>query len=775
MTACRARVRAMRLTVVLACSLVVAPAAWAGEPASPAKTRYAQIRAICPPPKPGHATCTALLRVPVASAATTTAGVTPYTVNDGASFSGPAGGLTPAQLASAYDYEPTAGGTGQSVAIVDAYDDPNIEEDLETFDSHYGLAPCTTANGCFEKVGQTGSPKLLPEADTTGWSVEISLDVETVHAVCQKCKILLVEANEPSYRDLAEAVDEAVSKGATEVSNSYAGPEIGQGATEQAAYKHAGVVIAAATGDDGYDDWDLVNEGYEAVEMPNTPASLPSVVAVGGTSLKLNSNGTRAKETVWNNNGPGDEIGLSNQFPEGATGGGCSTVFTAPLWQKSAQGFAATGCGTKRLAADISAVADPDTGFDIYDTYDCGLECELSGIGEGAGWLTIGGTSLSTPLVTSLYALAGGSGGVSYPALTLYGRLADASSLFDVTEGGNGFCDAESPSECDHPKSPNTSFGRVDCEGTTACDAAPGLDGPSGVGTPNGLAAFKPLFPTAVVTPPGTLVAGTPAAFSSAASSDPYPGGAISAWSWNWGDGTPESHEADPTYAYAAGGEHTVSLTVTDNYGLTSVVSKKPVHVLTEAAAKKKHEEEEAAAKKKHEEEAEAKQKHEEEAEAKKKHEEEAEAATKASVSPAVQGVSGFQTGLAAPVPDAQLASTSLRVSPLGAVTVKISCPAGESRCTGSATLRTLGAVTAGVAEAAGRAVLILTKGPFTAAGGRVSAVTLHLSAKARALLAHLHVLRARATIVAHDLAGATHTGQAIVTLWPAKARHGKG
>jgi hypothetical protein len=460
---------------VLAWSLVAIPAARASQPASPAVTRYAQIRRVCPLPTPGRATCFALLRVPVAPGSR---GARPYTLNDGASSSGPAGGLTPAQLASAYAYEPTAGGTGQTVAIVDAYNDPKIEEDLGTFDSNYGLAACTTANGCFKKVSQTGSTTSLPP-DEPGWSGEISLDVEAVHGACPNCKILLVEANDEKNEDLAAAVNEAVSLGATEVSNSYGDPEqVEWGAAEQAAYNHPGVVIAASTGDDGYYDWDRLNEGYLLPQMPNAPASLPTVVAVGGTSLNLNLNGTRASETVWNDNGPDDEIGLSYRRALGATGGGCSTLFTAQPWQQGVSGFAATGCGNKRLDADISAVADPLTGFDIYDSY------------KSPGWQTIGGTSLSSPLVTSLYALAGGSGGVEYPAQTPYNHLGHGSSLYDVTKGGNGFCDAEALSLCNLLGEATSIFGRVDCEGTTACNAAPGFDGPSGVGTPNGLGAF---------------------------------------------------------------------------------------------------------------------------------------------------------------------------------------------------------------------------------------------------------------------------------------------
>ncbi|HEY5344290.1 MAG TPA: S8 family serine peptidase, partial [Solirubrobacteraceae bacterium] len=332
--------------------------------------------------------------------------------NNGASEAGPEGGLTPAQLASAYEYDPAEGGAGQTVAIVDAYDEPKIEADLGKFDENYKLAPCTIANGCFKKVSQTGSTTSLPAAEPE-WGVEISLDVETVHSVCPKCKILLVEANEPTDVDLAEGVNEAVKLGATEVSNSYGGSEEAGG--EEAAYKHPGVVITASAGDQGYYGWDYVFEGHghAAPARPEMPASYPSVVAVGGTSLKLNENGTRNSETVWNDSGRPSHKEEFKQY--NATGGGCSTLLTAPSWQQNVPGWANTACGTKRLDNDIAAVADPYTGFDIYDSY------------GGPGWETIGGTSLSSPLTSALYALAGGSGGVSYPAATLYSHLGPTS------------------------------------------------------------------------------------------------------------------------------------------------------------------------------------------------------------------------------------------------------------------------------------------------------------------------------------------------------------
>lgn len=800
---------------MLVSSLFAAPGAWAGEPAH-GTIQYARLVHACPPPQPLSATCFAVLRQTVPSGAVSPAvagAAAPYVAGDGALTRGPAGGLTPALLASAYGYDP-AGGAGQTVAIVDAYDDPKIEADLAIFDSQYGLGECSKANGCFRKVNEEGSEstKALPAKDKSGWSQEISLDVDTVRAVCQACKILLVEADNEYFANLAKGVDEAVALGATEVSNSYGGPEQEMGPEERAAYEHPGVVITAATGDDGYDDWNYLLRGLAPPGMPNAPSSLPSVVSVGGTSLYLNEDGGRTDETVWNDDGLADALELPAGY---VAASGCSTLFAAQPWQLDAPGFSTAGCAGKRLAADVAADADPLTGFDIFDNYNyCGtaLECKPveEAIAEHGGWQTFGGTSLSAPMIASLYALAGGGAGLRDPALTLYGHLGQGASLYDVTEGGNGFCDGEPAPVCGRP---NREFqATVDCEGTTACNAAPGYDGPTGVGTPNGLQAFKSLLPSAVLTLPTTLVVGAPAAFQSAASSDPYPGATITHWSWSWGDGTPESHEADPAHTYLAAGSYTVSLTVSDSYGLTSVASDRSVEVVGEAAAKKKHEEEEVATRKREEEEAKKtreqeealkvkheeealKTKHEEELAETKRHEEqqeqaarnkhreeeetaitkkhEEEAATKKHEeektlsSPGVQQIAAFRALAPPVVPDAQLASTALVVSPSGTIAVKVSCPAAESTCLGTVTLRTLIAVSARFAHTtrSRAAVLTLAAGSFTVAGGKLTTLELHLSAKARALLARSHLLHARAIVLAHDPAGARHTEQAIVTL----------
>jgi len=442
---------------------------------------------VCKVPKhAGEARCFAMRRVLVDEG---TKGALPFKPAAGASGTGtigPAGGLTPGDLATAYAL-PATGGAGQTVAIVDAFNDPNIVDDLKTFDANYLLKACNKANGCLQVVGQKGTAKL-PANDTTGWSVEESLDVETVHSICPNCKILLVEANSAENSDLATAENTAVAMGATVVSNSFGGPESGADSASQSAFNHPGVVITASTGDDGYYDFDELGE-YGAVNQPNFPASSPDVVAVGGTSLFLGQTGARQSETVWNDNGVQDyyEQYFGDRF--GASGGGCSTVFSAKSWQTHVAGWKNTSCGSKRLAADVAAVADYLTGLDIYDSYSCG-SCS-----PAPGWFTVGGTSLAAPLIAGAFALAGGANGVDYPAMTLYDNIGKA---YDVTVGGNGWCDGEGAAACGNPN--QTADGILDCDYSAAgksqadgaCDALAGFDGPTGVGTPNGLAVFTP-------------------------------------------------------------------------------------------------------------------------------------------------------------------------------------------------------------------------------------------------------------------------------------------
>ncbi|WEO96620.1 S53 family peptidase [Streptomyces sp. FXJ1.172] len=334
-------------------------------------------------------------------------------------------GYGPSDLQSAYGLTSaaSANGSGRTIAIVDAYDDPNAAADLAKYRSYYGLPSCTTSNGCFKKVSQTGSTTSLPSADS-GWAEEESLDLDMASAICPNCNILLVEAKSATMTNLGTAVNEAVKLGAKYVSNSYGGAESSADTSYDSSYfNHPGVAITVSAGDSGY--------GAEY------PAASKYVTAVGGTALSKASSTTRGwTESVW-----------KTSSTEG-TGSGCSSYDTKPAWQTD------TGC-SKRTIADVSAVADPATGVSVYDSY-----------GVTAGWYTFGGTSASSPIIASVYALAGTPSSSSYPAKFPY-TAAGTSALNDVTSGNNGSC---SPSYL--------------------CTARSGYDGPTGWGTPEGTAAF---------------------------------------------------------------------------------------------------------------------------------------------------------------------------------------------------------------------------------------------------------------------------------------------
>lgn len=557
--------------VALAATMTAAATAatrTAGNPAQPhSVTLYAVGKRACPAtPRPHTASCDAVIRTVVRKG---TKGARAFKLAAGAVKAGaigPAGGLTPGDLATAYGLT-TTGGHGQTVAIVDAYNDPHINADLQTFDSHYGLAACSTTNGCLRVVNQTGGA-APPASDTKGWSVEESLDVEAVHSVCQGCKIILVEANSDSDTDLGIAENKAVALGANEVTNSFGGPEGGSNTTFQNAFNHPGVVITASAGDDGYYDYDLLG----SVNQASIPAAYNTVVSVGGTSLYLGQAATRQSETVWNDNGARDYDQQLVGAPLGASGGGCSTKFSAQRWQTSLSTWGSTGCGSKRLDSDVSAVADYLTGLDVYDSFSC------SGCSPAPGWFTIGGTSLSSPIIAAAYALAGGARGVRYPALTLYGHQGKA---YDVTTGGDGWCAGAGAAGCPNPNSQG--FGVVDCAytasgavavGDRACDALTGFDGPTGVGSPNGLAMFTRTGPAATISGPATVAHGTSQTWH-ASVSDPFPGGTVTSYKWSWGDGGSSTTATGiAAHNYVTGGvTRTITLTVTDNYGMTGTAT----------------------------------------------------------------------------------------------------------------------------------------------------------------------------------------------------------
>ncbi|HET9393502.1 MAG TPA: S53 family peptidase [Candidatus Rubrimentiphilum sp.] len=322
-------------------------------------------------------------------------------------------GYAPADLQAAYALPSSANGAGQTVAIVDAYDAVTAESDLGVYRAQFGLPPCTTANGCFKKVNQTGGS--TPPAANASWGQEISLDLDMVSAICPNCHILLVEANSASFVDLGTSVNTAASLGANAISNSYGGSEVSNEMTYDAYYNHPGHAVTVSSGDSGY-----------GVEYP---AASPYVTAVGGTSLSRASNARGWSETVWS-----------------GAGSGCSALEAKPSWQTD------TGC-TRRTVADVSAVANPNTGVAVYDS---------TAYRGQSGWMVFGGTSVASPVIASVYALAGNAGSVNYGSFS----YANLGALFDVTSGSNGSC------------------------GTYLCTGRAGYDGPTGNGTPNGIGAF---------------------------------------------------------------------------------------------------------------------------------------------------------------------------------------------------------------------------------------------------------------------------------------------
>jgi len=499
------RLRPAVIAAVLA--LLCLPGVAAGS-VSPLPSSDYTVRAVCARAARGRAGCLALQLVPQTAAARARRhplGFTRSTPLTAPSPGAGAFGLRPQDLHTAYDL-PTSASSAQTVALVDAYNDPTAEADLKAYDEEFALPACTAGNGCFKQVNQNGEaanlpfPKTTTELETarkgsrsareeaeeaTGWGVEISLDIEVTHATCESCEILLVEANVPSYEDLEQGERSAATLGAGEISNSWAGPEEGETPELESAspFNHKGIVITAAAGDDGYLNWDA--EAASERGYVNFPASSPHVVAVGGTRLSLAGGSAWAGETVWNG--------------YYATGGGCSVVFTAQPWQQSVSDWSGVGCGTKRAVSDVSADADPYTGVAVHDTSpECEYQYEEAKVKHVLYWCTIGGTSAASPLIASTFALAGGANGVEYPAKTLYeNELKSPGSLHDVTTGSNG--------ECTKPFSETGLSGCTtaeegkSCASKAICVAGSGYDGPTGVGTPDGITAFKPL---AAVSPP---------------------------------------------------------------------------------------------------------------------------------------------------------------------------------------------------------------------------------------------------------------------------------
>jgi subtilase family serine protease len=293
-------------------------------------------------------------------------------------------GLQPSQIIAAYSFSTSSSaGAGTTIAIVDAYDDPTAESDLNVFSSQFGLPACTTANGCFKKVNQTGGTKGLPRTDG-GWALEIALDVEWAHAIAPGAKILLVEARSSSLSNLFAAEDYAKTH-AQYVSNSWGASEFGSEHSYDGHFSQTGVSFFASSGDGGSQSW---------------PSTSPNVISVGGTTLTFNSDGSLASETGWS-----------------GSGGGCSAYESA----NPAQNTGSVNCSGKRGTPDVSLDADPNSGVSVYDS---------TPYAGSAGWWQVGGTSASSPM----WAARSADAGVQVNSAYVYGS---SISYRDITSGSN--------------------------------------------------------------------------------------------------------------------------------------------------------------------------------------------------------------------------------------------------------------------------------------------------------------------------------------------------
>jgi hypothetical protein len=384
----------------------------------------------------------------------TTAHPTAQTVRPGAIPSGEGYGPSTFQAAYGLTAASAADGSGTTVAVVDAYNDPTAASDLATYRSAAGL-PALTA-GQFTVYNQNGATSPLPATAPTSddWTLEESLDVDMVSAICPLCKIDLVEATNDSGTGLYVAEETAATTlGAHYISNSWGGSESSTDLTYDSEYFGvSGTVYTASAGDGAYSAGVIY------------PATSPHVVGVGGTTLNTASNSRGYTESVW-----------ETSSSEG-TGSGCSSNEPQPAWQSALSVI--TAVCSQKVDNDTAADADPNTGAAVYDTTN----------GNG-GWNEVGGTSESSPMIAAVFALAGNNGnGGENAADSIYTHT---SNLYDVTTGSNGSCGS-----------------------SLLCTAKTGYDGPTGWGTPDGLTAFQSNSTssnTVTVTNPGnqTTTAGT--------------------------------------------------------------------------------------------------------------------------------------------------------------------------------------------------------------------------------------------------------------------------
>jgi hypothetical protein len=425
-----------------------APAAHASQQTGTARAGHdpAGYRHVCSAPTRHRAAC--MLLIPVTAQAHPQPAEHPDDAPQGV-------GYGPDDLQDAYNLAAAAAtdGGGETVAIVDAYDDPAIASDLDTYRSAWGLPACDA--GCFTKVNQEGQASPLPAgAGSNGWDLEESADVDMVSAICPLCHILLVEADSDHEGDVAAAANTAVALGAKFVSNSYGIPESSNDHNFDSDYNHPGVAITAAAGDDGYG--------------VSFPASSPDVISVGGTNLSQQPGYFPRQwyEEVW---GSGSE----------GTGSGCSSTQPKPAWQTD------TGC-TNRTDNDVAADANPYSGVAVFDSD--------SSDPQAVGWAKVGGTSVAAPIIAATYALAGNPAPGTYPASYIYTHTSD---LYDVDAGADGTC---TPAYL--------------CSGELGYDAPTGWGTPDGTGAFTDFPQWSAWANDAGAPPPGIAHGSTPAVSS---------------------------------------------------------------------------------------------------------------------------------------------------------------------------------------------------------------------------------------------------------------------
>ncbi|KVK74120.1 S53 family peptidase [Burkholderia sp. MSMB1498] len=325
-------------------------------------------------------------------------------------------GMSPAQIRHFYGFDQLPSdfqGGKQIIAIIDAFDNPSAEADLDVFSRRFALPPCNAANRCFAKV-YASADRSRPPADA-GWALESSLDVQWAHAIAPDAKIVLIEAASDAFGDMMGAVALAVAAppkgvGAKVVSMSWGGSEFLSETQYDGLFMSAnGVSFVAASGDGG-----------NAVDYP---AASPYVLGVGATTIATDASGRYAGETAWPGSGGGQSV-IESEPPY-------QTRFGIPFDTPGARGV-----------PDVAYDGDPASGFAIYDSY---------GYGGQRGWFVVGGTSAGAPQWSALLAIANSvrveRGKSTLSALSavealLYG-IASASyqtAFYDVTSGSNGTC-----------------------------------------------------------------------------------------------------------------------------------------------------------------------------------------------------------------------------------------------------------------------------------------------------------------------------------------------